>query len=284
MGFQFIREECYALVRSQPAPSRQAKPGDRGRGKLSAGEVIDELIREAGACPHVTQPCDPKVLFGLAPNEMQSWFTCLRALAASVRVETVRGNRKQRSDTPVLIGVVASYPQKADEDDPLYVEWRARTVRFLKDHYGKNLVTIMEHTDERFGHIHAHVANNGESVKVLHAGHLALQNCAKDGGSSKQQSDAYKAGCRTFQDNYFRSVAVYCGLARVGPRRTRKSRAQWKSEQQTNTALAYGIARQNEQLAENRKLAKNIHVRGMRLNSAMVTLGERIRDFEHFKK
>lgn len=250
MGFQFFREECYAKVRSQAAPSTNKRSPLGGRGKASAREIVAEAIRTDGASPHVRFPAVPTCLFGLNVSQLPAWIEGLEQLASHVEVKTKKGFRKQRSDTPILIGVVASFPQAADDNNELYVEWRAKTLDFMQRHYGTGLVAVLEHQDESFGHIHAFVGNHGRSVKPLHSGHGAAILSAEKNESKKTQADAYKAGCRALQDLYSAEVGAACGLARVGPRRRRKTRAEWQAEKQVNDASATATIRARKSVEE----------------------------------
>lgn len=260
MGFQFIREECYSRVRSQGAPSRRNGKARKGTGKLSAREVIAEAIRAVGATPHVTAPQPPRSLYGLPAEDLPIWLDQIESMAHDVKVQTAHGERRQRSDTPILLGVVASYPAKADEGDPLYVAWRERTIEFFKLRYGSLLVSVLEHTDEPFGHLHAEITNLGMSVKTLHAGHSAMRESAKRGDTKKMQSDAYKDGARRLQDDFFKAVSIESGLARIGPKKRRKTRAQWQAEKQANIATAIGLLREHERFQEATIRACNANV------------------------
>ncbi|HEY8101835.1 MAG TPA: hypothetical protein VIF82_13895 [Burkholderiaceae bacterium] len=242
MGYQFLREECYARIRSQGAP--QAGKGREKKsktlGKRSAREVIAELVREADATPHIVRPLAPVLLHGVPAHELMAIYEQIEAMSFDIEIPTKDGHRKQRSDTPIILGVVASFPGPADPSNQLYVSWKNMTVDFLKRRYGESLLSIFEHLDEKYGHMHAIIHNKGNSVKPLHAGHAAAltlkqknKNCSR-----KAQADAYKAAERIFQDDYHKEVGISAGLGRIGPRRRRLSRAEWKAEQQAHEASA----------------------------------------------
>lgn len=260
-GYQFIREECYAKVRGQGAPTGIAgKARDAGGGKLSARDVIAEAIREIGAAPHVNAPAPPVCLHGESAADLMTWYDQVEACAADQRSTTKTGvEKRQRSDVPILMGVVASYPGKADEGDEMYVAWRAQTLFFLKQRYGDHLASVLEHTDEEHGHIHAIVANRGKSVKSLHAGFSAMQKAASEGEPKKLQSIAYQTGGRALQDAFFDQVASRVGLARLGPKKPRLTRRAWLAQQQANEAIAR--AHLSAQAAQKRVEAAKIAVR-----------------------
>lgn len=255
MGIQFFREEVYAIKRSLGAPR---KGGKRVAGKASARDVVLENIRAAGAAPHVPIPRPPICHAGLPPEQLEAWCDNLEIRAKQAKVHvTRRGIVRQRSDTPILLAAVASFPGPADENDQRYVEWRRLTIKFALENYD-DVVSILEHTDETNGHLHILRANDGRSVKHLHAGHAAAVQAKKQGATRKEQSLAYKAACRTLQDRYFEKVSIACGLARLGPRRPRKSKGEWQAEQQSNAARAAAMMalKMREAEVENaRKLA-----------------------------
>ena len=124
------------------------------------------------------------------------------------------GTRKQRVDTPICSVRWRPILEPANEANGGYVEWRDRTLDFMRQRYGAHLVCVFEHVDEAYGHVHALVANGGASVKPLHAGHAAALQLV----GSKPRADAYKAAERALQDEFHAQVAGPCGLARAGPR------------------------------------------------------------------
>ena len=249
-GFQFLRQECYASVRSQAAPTKSG--GKRpGSGKRSARDIVAEAIRAPEAAPHVPHPQPPRVLHGMEADELPIWCEQLEVVARDQTVPMRDGKaRRQRSDTPILMGMVASYPGPADEGDPAYVRWRDLTAAWSLERYGDAVVSILEHTDEPHGHVHVLVASRGRSVKPLHAGYTASQAALDAGGTRKEQGIAYAAGCRALQDDYHAQVAIPCGLARIGPRRRRLSRPEWVAEQAANEAAAQAIEKARAETAE----------------------------------
>ena len=239
-GYQFIREECYAKVRGQGAPTGiSGKARDTGSGKLSAKQVIAEAIRNEHAAPHVKAPEPPRCIYGEPADKLMTWYDELAVKAGEVTTMTAAGVKKrQRVDVPIMMGVVASYPGKADDDDAAYVAWRDSTLRFMQERYGDQLVSVLEHKDEEHGHVHAIVANDGKPIKPSHAGFSAMQKAAAEGEPKKMQSIAYQEGCRALQDVFFDQVASKVGLARLGPKKRRLTRREWHAEQQANAAIA----------------------------------------------
>lgn len=235
-GFQFLRVETFAQVRGQLGPTRAAggRGGKGGQQKLTARQAIEEATRAENCTPHVPSPIKPNTLFGIESSELLAWCDSLYEQAAAQKVETKTGFKKQRTDTPILLGAVASFPSAADENNVEYTNWRSLTVKFLKEKYGDNLISVVEHTDETFGHIHGLISNAGKSVKMLHDGHLA----AMEASGREAQGTAYKRGCAALQDQFYEAVGLPCGLARTGPRQARKTRSEWLADQRASEHLA----------------------------------------------
>ena len=84
--------------------------------------------------------------------------------------------------------------------------------------YGDNLRAVVMHNDEEQPHIHFYVYSDTEvNAKALHYGHKAKKN--------------FIAAAKNFQDDYHAQVAIHCGMARLGPKRQRLTRAEWKAQQ-----------------------------------------------------
>jgi len=241
----FFREETYARVRGQSAPAsisgRTAKSNEKGRtksGNRSAMEIMSEAVRELDSCPHVNSPKAPTVLFGPSADKLIPYVKDLEEKSKQITYKAKSGNKTQRSDTPILLGVVASYPGPSDDSDPQYVIWKKKTVDFLKSHYGEKLFSVIEHTDEANGHLHAYVSDEGRSVKTIHAGHSAQLKVKLSGGSSKEGSAAYKNAQRALLDKFQMEVGVYSGLSRIGAGKRNLTRKEWKAEKAVNRATA----------------------------------------------
>lgn len=253
-GFQFFREEGYALVRGQGRPStgtgKQAR-GEREAGRRSARDIIGEAIRAEGDHPHVAAPRPPRVLHGVPADELLTWYEQLEDLARRQVVDAVSKlgkpiKRRQRSDTPVLIGAIASYPGPADDADPGYVAWRDKVMAFARRRYGDRIVSVIEHTDEPHGHIHILVADAGRSIKPLMAGHGAQLAALAAGMTKKEAAAAYKSATRALQDDFYAAVSIEVGLTRLGPGGRSLPRPAWQREKASARAIAHAIAKAKE--------------------------------------
>ncbi|MFC7455242.1 hypothetical protein [Insolitispirillum peregrinum] len=243
MGYQFVHLETY---------SRKADSAGR-----STTFVLDEAERRLDACQHVAEPVPPTVVFGMSVSEVRDLHD---VRAAAAMTEAAGKARRIRSDQHTLGTVVASFPVPWDEvrSAPSKAEalanWERRTVDWLRDQYGEQLVSVLAHCDERFPHLHAYIlpADPSMRAKVLHAGWSAKASAvaaAKAGGADGKTANAkgdvaYKAAMRAWQDSYWQAVGLPCGLARLGPGRRRLTRAAWQTEQAAarTTAVLMGKA------------------------------------------
>ena len=220
-----FREEGYGVVGTVGRPSKLGKPG---RSRFNARQVIGEAIREQEFV-HVPAPQPPMHLHGLTAAELVSWYETEHVPAAAlVKVPTLKPKpRKQRTDTPTVIGAVCSYPKPGlPQDDPGLVFWMQTVVRMAKEVYGTHLKSVFAHADESHWHIHIIAAADGSSVKPLLSGHAAAAQVARDGGTRKAQQAAYVAGCVDLQDRVWALCGEPCGLSRLSPEpRARRARS-----------------------------------------------------------
>ena len=116
---------------------------------------------------------------------------------------------------------VASFPRVEAEKDPeLYARWESLTIAYLQGKYGDNLRAVVMHNDEEQPHLHFFVCSDTEvNAKALHYGHKAKKN--------------FIAASKAFQDDYHAQVAIHCGMARLGPKKQRLTRAEWKAQKST---------------------------------------------------
>ncbi|MGO8332113.1 hypothetical protein ACC778_08305 [Rhizobium ruizarguesonis] len=244
MAYQFIHLESWAR-----------KPDAQGR---STDFIFDEASRKPGASVHVAHPKPPTVIYGVGIDEVRQMHD---AAAAAAMTPGARGKlRKLDSKQKTLHTVVASHPYTVDEvrADPKKAkevrDWERQTVAWLREQYGPALKSILRHTDEKQWHIHAYVLPTNDlqmRAGVYHPGVVAKKAVkaagARDGEDGKalnKRADfAYKAAMRDWQDSYHNTVAVPCGLTRLGPARRRLTREEWKAEQAQARALKNAVER-----------------------------------------
>jgi hypothetical protein len=263
---QFVREEAFARKKA-------------AKSKWSARDVLKEALRERGHCAHVEHPSPPIFHHGVDASQLLSWLDELEEKSRSKRVGTKKGQRRQRSDTPILMCVVVSrseHPRK--RNDPDCVDWRARTIAWIRKRYGDDhICCIIEHEDEGHQHLHVVLHNNGASVKPMMAGEIAVAQARLDGVSKSQFGNVYKAGCRELLDAYWRDVGIGCGLARQSnsprPRVPRQRHIEARERELTATqdAASRTLAAVEEQKAElASRIAKVRHIGELLAPSALI--------------
>ena len=230
MGYQFIHIEGYARTGSKQSRVDSKTKEAKTRQKWSAAKVAAEAERHPDACPHVREPKPPGVLFGCMPSEAakqaEDWANDSRDAQG----------RSLRKDGLCLLAGVVSLPAEQEADWP---EFRTACLTWLKHEYGDRLKSVVEHTDEEHPHLHFYaVPLPGERFENLHKGRQASAEAIRGGKTKGEQSEAYKAAMRAWQDKFSAEVAASFGLTRIGPARRRLPREAWLAEQAQARALA----------------------------------------------
>jgi len=247
MGYQFAHLESFSR-----------KPDAQGRG---VDFVFAEASRKPEASVHVKNPMPPIVVYGLDIEATQELHDS-NVAAATVQVKGGRA-RKVRLDQKTLYTVIASHPHRMEEiraDPAKKVEaeiWEKRTIAWLRSQYGDDLISVVRHEDEAYFHVHAYViplSDPALKAQRHHPGVTIKRSIMAAGPADgedqkalgKRADAAYKGAMRAWQDSYFDAVAAPCGLARLGPRRRRLSRAEWQQEKAQAKALQKATQRAQE--------------------------------------
>ncbi len=246
MSYQFVHLEAFS------------RKGD-GKG-CSTSFVINEARRDPGASVHVANPSPPVLVFGVGVDEVER----LHDAAADAATTTPKGGKPRRIQRTqhTLMTVVASHPHTMDEvrGDPdkrrEAEDWEKRTVAWLRSLYGDKLVSVVRHEDESHYHLHAYILPDDPAMRAnaLHPGQTAKAAVMAAGPAdgedvkalNKRGDQAYRAAMREWQDAYHETVAIPCGLTRLGPQRRRLTRAEWQAEQTQAKALKTTIERARE--------------------------------------
>lgn len=153
--------------------------------------------------------------------------------------------RAIRQDRHTMASMVMSYPVPCsaittEEARQKLASWEARNIAYLRAKYGDQLKVVFAHEDEEHPHLHAWLLPDdpGADAKTLHPGKLAKEKVEaeeKKKGTPpheavKRGNRAYKAAMVAWQDEYYQAVAAPEGLTRIGPKRQRLSRAQYRSQ------------------------------------------------------
>lgn len=248
--------------------SRKANP---------AGQSVDQILAEAARVPqfsvHVASPSAPRVIAGLPPAEIKRRHDAMVA-AGRITVTLADGSTKKRGirkDRHTLLTCVASHPLlssqvQADADArQKYTTWVEYNLAYFQKLFGDKLMGVVEHLDEEHPHLHAFVLPIDDptcSARDLNPAWCAkteAEATAREAGHDpkaavKFGNVAYKARARDLQDEYHREVGIAAALTRLGPKRERLSRAQWR----TRKAAAERDAQLLKQM-EDRVMALALH-------------------------
>ncbi|MBL3597212.1 hypothetical protein JMM63_16840 [Rhodovulum sulfidophilum] len=233
-GPQFVRFQTF---------SRKPNP---------CGQSVEQVLAEAGRdtmfSGHVESPKEPRIVCGMTPEGVRRRHDeMVRAGGSDVRLKDGRKVRRAvRKDRHTLMTCVASYPlltkQIAWDEDAkrAYDDWVRRTVDWLIDIYGDQLVSVVEHTDEPHPHLHAFIlphhdpACAARDLNPAWRAKMEVEAAAREDGKAAREAvklgnSAYRARAREVQDEYHEKVGTFCGLTRIGPARERLSRQQWQA-------------------------------------------------------
>ncbi len=151
------------------------------------------------------------------------------------------GRRRLRCDGNVIGAVVMSFPvpRLRVEHDIVeltaYWDWRERCKAWLLAWAGDRLLSLVEHGDETYLHLHGYVVPsllpNGQlDWHLFHHGRRAAAAAVAVGAPKRQQHAAYVKGMVAWQDDYHAAVGQACGHDRFGPRRRRRLRMDHTAE------------------------------------------------------
>ena len=218
MSYQFIHIESYARVGSN----------QKGKStKWNIHQIAGEAMRNDEDCKHVEHPQEPTVLFGVdayaAADMAQKW--------AETSVDA--SGRKLRKDGSCLLAGVISFPEGRTEED--WKAFRDDSIKYLKDKYGENLKSVIEHRDESNLHIHFYsVPKNGQKFEDIHDGKKAVLEAKKENSKilKGDQNRLYIKAMKEFQEDFYNKVAMKHGMTKTGPKRERLSRKEWKARKE----------------------------------------------------
>lgn len=224
------------------------KPNKIGQ---SVQQVLDEAARESEFSMHVDGPKPPNLIYGMPPQRVRKKHDELVAagyVEATLKDGTI-ARRGIRKDRHTLLTAVASYPLLTEQiadgsaDRLEYERWIELNIRWLKEMFGDRLLSVVEHVDEKHPHIHAFILPLGDascSARHLNPAWQVKEEAealARESGKPSKEAvkfgnRAYRARGRELQDEYFTEVGLPAGLTRLGPKRERLSREQWKQRKE----------------------------------------------------
>lgn len=247
-GPQFFRIQTYALDRSATAARNQkaraekvkkaagksksagvarrmAKWESTEKGGWTVADIVAEATRQPGHCEHVNQPLPPVLIEGVDPMEIPAMIS---ADVKAARKELRGSGTRIRGDTRSLVTYVGSFPLPTAllDADPAnreaYETWKRDHIAFVKAEAtaaGAEVVSVVEHLDEEFPHVHAYAlprAVRGYRADAVHPG-AAARTAAVAAGADPFA--AYRQAMEGAQDRYSEAVGVPNGLTRFGPHR-----------------------------------------------------------------
>jgi hypothetical protein len=204
--------------------------------------VTAEAARVPSASNHIGEPIEPNMMFGVGPLEAGA-IALQRAASARDAI-----GRKLRKDGCALLAGVASYPIERKMIDAVdrdaYALWCQDVLAWLQRQFGDHLMSVVEHSDERFPHLHYFVVpmlneNNRLNVNELHPGCRAKAAAEAAGAGKKAGDSAYRAAMRGWQDDFHCEVSAFHRHDRFGPKRMRVSRQQWQMEREIEEKRAH---------------------------------------------
>lgn len=288
-GPQFIHIETYARsvsverVKRERARAKNREVFDR---KLTVEEICGEAARLPGHHPHVDEAEPPVLLYGISPDlvpalleeRVEEANAAIKAKKAAMERGTrVSGTKAIRSDTHVLLTMVASYPMPwideatgadifADQDNRALLEkWQRLNIKWAKRkarQLGFDLVSVVRHDDEAHPHLHFIGIPRNERMEArrCHPGYIAKEALQPEPGegdkpAKKRRDRAYSDAMRSFQDDYYEAVSIDSGLLRTGPNRARLPGAVYKADKALARARGMASVRA-DQLADENERAK----------------------------
>ena len=229
-GYQFVHYEAYARTGN-----------DKKRSLVS---IAKEGDRDSGNHPHVSAPQPPEYLLGTSFVDAAE---AIVAAADSSKVNHSGKKRNVRKDANVGIGLIASHPISIEDLNAMaeteriraiatIKEWAENTLKFAETEFPKLVQVAALHWDESHPHIHILIGRTKptDDFEILHKGESARKHAQgndRTGLGKKLGNDAYTQEMRRFQDQYHAEVGIFYGQARLGPKRRRRSRAEWQKEQ-----------------------------------------------------
>ncbi|WP_195759582.1 plasmid recombination protein, partial [Enterobacter hormaechei] len=201
MSYQFIHIEDYSRTIAKKKKNDGKEKYNKETKGRSVRDIIAEAKREIGNCPHVENPKDPILLFGVDLDEVEK---LAYEYHENTKLTDKNGKEKKlRSDANILLAGVVSLNR---ENEDIWDEYKKDAIAFLSNKYGKKLVSVIEHTDEENPHFHFYVIQDvGKRFDLIHDGKKALfENRDK---KKHDQNIAYLNAMREMQERFWKVVS-----------------------------------------------------------------------------
>lgn len=228
MSAGFFRIEGYGL-------EARYQTGKKARPWRTIEGVASEAARKVGAASHVKGQVAVELLLGEDP------MTVAEVAADQARRARNQGKVKPGRLSPTassIFGAIASYPESSREraEDDSFIErysaWRERLLTWIQKRWGQFRISVVEHRDEEFWHVHILIVPPVDEdrrllVGLVHPGYAARGDLERAGHDSALANAAYKEAMRALLDEYQAEVGAFSGHVRKGDKpRQRLSRKQ----------------------------------------------------------
>jgi hypothetical protein len=213
---QFMRIETFG---------RSPRRGDQ------EGRSVSEILREPAQAPlglvGLAEVEALELIQGAAPQSLAPEAQKL----ATTAVDSL--GRKLRSDAPILVAGVASYPvqQRMFErnviEREVYGFWHTKVVRWLQDTFGMSLRSVVARHDENYRHLHFFtLPSQSDDLRLdwrrAHPGLAAKRQAEQAGATRQEQEREFRLAMRRIDDRFYEEVIKDLGRDRFeGARRTK---------------------------------------------------------------
>ncbi|MDX7764569.1 plasmid recombination protein [Aeromonas caviae] len=225
------------------------------KGGWNVHDIASEAERVPAHCKHVLMAKEPIRVFGCSPKE-----AVVLAEAWGAQAKDGLG-RKLRSDAPVLLAGILSYPKDGQE----WSAFKAQALIWLRKTYGSALKSVVVHQDESHPHLHFYaVPEFGQDFNTLHPGRAAAAKAKRNGDQKALQQRAHNEAMRAWQDRLYLELGRDFGLARIGPKRQRLTRREWKAQQAAQQAIlvAERATKAEAVLSKQQQARVMLHIKG----------------------
>ena len=182
--------------------------------KRTIAQLESEAFRDQRSCKHVSCPKPPTVLFGSKDRDTA------KTIRLAIKDHVKNGGRKPDPDAQLLLCSIASFPinTKHLEDSPIlywiYCQWTKAVMTWCKSRYGNQLHKVIQHTDERYPHLH--IWATAKTIgKRFELGPVNAGFYAQRGLAPQERMPAFKQAWRGVQNDFWWSVSRWFGFARL---------------------------------------------------------------------
>lgn len=236
------------------------KGKENKKGGRTAGEVLDENDRVPGNMPHVRNPSDPRLLYGVSVAEVRKMHDEVENATTTLKSGRTRKIRKTQN---TLATCIMSYPIPFSEirgnkaEERKLRSWLKDVVGFQKNEWGDDLKSVILHVDEKYPHVHCLGLRADWDAGMLHPGLAAAR-----GLSGVEAAKAAGRALIDAQDRYAAEIGEKYGQCRIGPKphkrlqQERLTRRQWVEKQNKQDHLAKLINREKQEVRKIRNVVE----------------------------